>query len=110
MAKMSMFLIKQNSWLSPDSSTHSPLDEQTQKKSKFEEMSEEFAEELKDPHNPFNYKLKRLGCTEKEIEKFIEGAKLGFESGFIKLAMQVWGTDFEHQYEQFLKRNEAIVQ
>ena len=74
------------------------------KKSKLQEMSEKYAEELKDPMNPFHYKLKQLGCTEKEIEKFIEGAKLGFEVGFIKLARQLWGIDWEFQYEQFLKR------
>ena len=73
-------------------------------------MSEKYSEELKDPMNPFHYKLKQLGYTEKEIEKFIEGAKMGFEIGFIKLATQVWGIDWEYQYEQFLKRNEAIVQ
>lgn len=102
------FLIKQNCE-SKDSSAHKSLDEQ-QKKSKLQEMSEKYAEELKDPFNPFHYKLKQLGCTEKEIEKFIEGAKVSFESGFIKLAMQLWGIDWEYQYEQFLKRNGAIVQ
>jgi len=74
------------------------------KKSKLQEMSEEYAEELKDSCNPFHYKLKQLGYTEKEIEKFIEGAKIGFEVGFIKLASQLWATDWEFQYEQFLKR------
>lgn len=62
------------------------------KKSKLKEMSEKYSEELKDPLNSFHYnKLKQLGYTEKEIEKFIEGAKLGFESGFIRLATQLWG-------------------
>lgn len=78
------------------------------KKSKLQEMSEEYAEELKDPMNVFHYKLKQLGYTEKEIEKFIEGAKVGFEVGFIKLAIQVWGIDWEFQYEQFLKRQKEI--
>lgn len=74
------------------------------KKSKLQEMSEKYSEELKDPINPFHYKLKQLGYTEKEIKKFIEGAKMGFEIGFIKLASQLWGIDWEFQYEQFLKR------
>ena len=78
------------------------------KKSKLQEMSEEYAEELKDLCNPFHYKLKRLGYTEKEIEKFIEGARVGFETGFIKLASQLWGIDWEFQYEQFLKRQKEI--
>ena len=79
------------------------------KKSKLQEMSEKYSEELKDPSNPFHYKqLKRLGYTEKEIEKFIEGAKLGFESGFIRLATQLWGIDWEFQYEQFLKKQKEI--
>ena len=78
------------------------------KKSKLQEMSEKYAEELKDPMNAFRYKLKQLGYTEKEIEKFIEGAKMGFEIGFIKLAIQVWGIDWEFQYEQFLKRQKEI--
>ena len=78
------------------------------KKSKLQEMSEEYAEELKDSCNPFHYKLKRLGYTEKEIEKFIEGARVGFETGFIKLASQLWGIDWEFQYEQFLKRQKEI--
>lgn len=78
------------------------------KKSKLQEMSEKYAEELKDSMNPFHYKLKQLGYTEKEIEKFIEGAKMGFEIGFIKLATQVWGIDWEFQYEQFLKRQKEI--
>jgi hypothetical protein len=78
------------------------------KKSKLKEMSEKYVEELKDPLNPFHYKLVQLGYTEKEIEKFIEGAKMGFEIGFIKLATQVWGIDWEYQYEQFLKRQKEI--
>ena len=78
------------------------------KKSKLEEMSEKYVEELKDQLNPFNYKLRQLGYTEKEIEKFIEGAKVGFEIGFINLATQVWGIDWEYQYEQFLKRQKEI--
>lgn len=78
------------------------------KKSKLQEMSEKYSEELKDPMNPFHYKLRRLGYTEKEIEKFIEGARVGFEVGFIKLASQLWGIDWEFQYEQFLKRQKEI--
>lgn len=78
------------------------------KKSKLQEMSKKYSEELKDPFNSFHYKLKILGYTEKEIEKFIEGAKLGFESGFIRLATQLWGIDWEFQYEQFLKKQKEI--
>ena len=78
------------------------------KKSKLQEMSEKYSEELKDPLDPFHYKLKQLGYTEKEIEKFIEVAKLGFESGFIRLATQLWGIDWEFQYEQFLKKQKEI--
>lgn len=78
------------------------------KKSKLQEMSEKYSEELKDPFNSFHYELKQLGYTEKEIEKFIEGAKFGFESGFIRLATQLWGIDWEFQYEQFLKRQKEI--
>ena len=78
------------------------------KKSKLQEMSEKYSEELKDPMNPFHYKLKQLGYTEKEIEKFIEGARVGFEVGFIRLATQLWGIDWEFQYEQFLKRQKEL--
>lgn len=78
------------------------------KKSKLQEMSEKYSEELKDPFNSFHYELKQLGYTEKEIEKFIEGAKFGFESGFIRLATQLWGIDWEFQYEQFLKKQKEI--
>ena len=53
------------------------------------------------------YISKKLRC-EKEIEKFIEGAKFGFESGFIRLATQLWGIDWEFQYEQFLKKQKEI--
>lgn len=78
------------------------------KKSKLQEMSEKYSQELKDPFNPFHYKFKRLGYTEKEIERFIEGAKIGFEVGFIELATQLWGIDWEFQYEQFLKKQKEI--
>lgn len=103
---LTVFCIEQNGG-SPDSPTYLSLGKH-HKKSKLEEMSEKYAEELKDPMNAFHYKLKQLGYTEKEIEKFIEGAKVGFEIGFINLATQVWGIDWEYQYEQFLKRQKEI--
>ena len=102
----SFFITTQNDG-SPDSPIYLSLSK-NHKKSKLEEMSEKYAEELKDPMNAFHHKLVQLGYTEKEIEKFIEGAKVGFEIGFINLATQVWGIDWEYQYEQFLKRQKEI--
>ena len=86
----------------------SKLENSEIKKSKLQKMSEKYSEELKDPFNSFHYELKQLGYTEKEIEKFIEGANFGFESGFIRLATQLQGIDWEFQYEQFLKKQKEI--
>ena len=102
----SFFITTQNGG-SPDSPAYLSLGKH-HKKSKLEEMSEKYVEELKDPMNAFHHKLVQLGYSEKEIEKFIEGAKVGFEIGFINLASQVWGIDWEYQYEQFLKRQKEI--